>query len=38
LPSGWALARLSDLGTYKKGPFGSSLTKGMFVDKKLLTV
>lgn len=34
LPNGWALARLSDLGTYKKGPFGSSLTKGMFVDKK----
>lgn len=34
LPSGWAIARLSDLGIYKKGPFGSSLTKGMFVDKK----
>ena len=31
LPNGWAICTLSNLATYKKGPFGSSLTKGMFV-------
>ena len=31
LPKGWAFCKLNDLGIYKKGPFGSSLTKSMFV-------
>lgn len=31
LPSGWTVCALNDLAIYKKGPFGSSLTKGMFV-------
>lgn len=34
LPINWCLCRLGDLATYKKGPFGSSLTKAMFVDEK----
>ena len=33
LPTGWAWSRLDDLAIYKKGPFGSSLTKEMFVPK-----
>jgi len=33
LPSGWAICSLNDLAIYKKGPFGSSLTKGMFVPE-----
>ncbi len=33
LPKGWAWCRLDDLASYKKGPFGSSLTKSMFVSK-----
>ena len=32
MPSGWAICTLNDLAIYKKGPFGSSLTKGMFVN------
>ena len=31
IPNGWEWCRLGDLGEYKKGPFGSSLTKSMFV-------
>ena len=31
LPDGWAWARLGALAHYKKGPFGSSITKAMFV-------
>ena len=31
LPDGWAWVRLGCLGQYKKGPFGSSITKAMFV-------
>ncbi len=34
LPNGWCLAFLDLFGYYKKGPFGSSLTKSMFVDEK----
>ena len=34
LPNGWCLASLDLFGYYKKGPFGSSLTKSMFVDEK----
>lgn len=37
LPSGWVWCRLGDLANYKKGPFGSSLTKSMFVPKDLNT-
>ena len=33
VPSSWALVRLNDIGIYRKGPFGSSLTKNMFVPK-----
>ena len=33
LPEGWAWCKLEDLAFYKKGPFGSSLTKAMFVPK-----
>ena len=31
VPEGWVWCRLNDLAFYKKGPFGSSLTKSMFV-------
>lgn len=33
LPQGWQWVRVNDLGTYKKGPFGSALTKKIFVPK-----
>ena len=33
LPEGWVWCKLDDLAFYKKGPFGSSLTKAMFVPK-----
>ena len=33
LPDGWAWATLGELGFYKKGPFGSSITKAMFVPE-----
>ena len=33
LPEGWVWCKLDDLAFYKKGPFGSSLTKSMFVPK-----
>ena len=33
LPQGWEWVRVNDLGTYKKGPFGSALTKKIFVPK-----
>ena len=32
LPQGWVWCKLDDLAFYKKGPFGSSLTKSMFVS------
>lgn len=38
LPEGWELIRLNDIGIYRKGPFGSSLTKSMFVPKGIDTV
>ena len=31
MPEGWVWCKLGDLAFYKKGPFGSSLTKSMFV-------
>ena len=33
IPEGWVWCRLGEIGEYKKGPFGSSLTKAMFVPK-----
>ena len=33
IPKGWVWVRWGELGEYKKGPFGSSLTKSMFVPK-----
>ena len=38
LPDNWVWTRLGDLGDYKKGPFGSSLTKSMFVEKGIDTI
>ena len=33
IPESWELIRLNDIGDYRKGPFGSSLTKSMFIPK-----
>ena len=33
IPFSWKWVRLGSLGSYKKGPFGSALTKSMFVPK-----
>ena len=33
IPKTWCWCRLKDLAIYKKGPFGSSITKSMFVPK-----
>ena len=33
VPDNWVWCKLDDLAFYKKGPFGSSLTKAMFVPK-----
>ena len=33
VPEGWTWARLNNLALYKKGPFGSSITKAMFVPE-----
>lgn len=33
IPQGWSVCRLNDLAVYRKGPFGSSLTKSMFVPQ-----
>ena len=38
VPPSWALIRLDDIGIYRKGPFGSSLTKSVFVPKGADTV
>ena len=38
IPETWEWCRLSELGIYKKGPFGSSLTKSMFKPKSDSTV
>ena len=38
MPEGWAWCRLRNIGEYKRGPFGSSLTKSMFVPKAENTV
>lgn len=33
IPANWRWIRLSEIGVYKKGPFGSALTKSIFVPK-----
>lgn len=33
VPEGWGITRMQDVASYKKGPFGSSLTLDMFVEK-----
>ena len=33
VPQGWEWCRLNDLALYKKGPFGSSITKAMFIPE-----
>ena len=38
IPDSWELVRLNDIGIYRKGPFGSSLTKSMFVPKSETSV
>lgn len=38
IPENWCWCRLRDIGIYKKGPFGSALTKSMFVSKNETTV
>lgn len=32
IPDNWCWVRLGEIGNYKKGPFGSSLTKSIFVS------
>ncbi len=38
IPESWKWIRLGDLGIYKKGPFGSALTKNIFVSKGVNTI
>ena len=38
IPEHWEVKRMQDVGTYKKGPFGSSITLDMFVDKDETTI
>lgn len=38
IPDSWRWIRVRDIGVYKKGPFGSSLTKSMFVPKGSNTI
>lgn len=38
IPNHWKWIRLGDIGLFKKGPFGSTLTKSMFVQKGTDTV
>jgi type I restriction enzyme S subunit len=38
LPQNWKWVRLGEIGLFKKGPFGSALTKSMFVPKSESTV
>ena len=37
IPESWEWVKLDELASYKKGPFGSSLTKAMFVPESLDT-
>ena len=38
IPENWVWCRLGELGNYKKGPFGSALTKSKFVNKGIDTI
>lgn len=38
IPDNWTWVRFGNLGNYKKGPFGSALTKGIFVPKGKRTI
>lgn len=38
IPSSWRWVKFGELGSYKKGPFGSALTKSMFVPRGENTV
>ncbi|MBU5316271.1 restriction endonuclease subunit S [Clostridium bornimense] len=38
IPEGWEWCRLGEIGSYKKGPFGSTITKSMFVPKSENTI
>lgn len=38
LPPTWKWIRFGDIGLFKKGPFGSALTKSMFVPKSDTTI
>ena len=38
IPAEWKWLRINDIGIYKKGPFGSALTKNIFVPKGNNTV
>ena len=38
IPKSWVWARLGTLAQYKKGPFGSSITKAMFVPDSPTTI
>ena len=38
IPQRWEWCRLNDLALYRKGPFGSSLTKSMFVAKSTQSI
>lgn len=38
IPESWKWVRFNDFGVYKKGPFGSALTKSIFVPKSETTV
>lgn len=38
VPKNWGWTRLGDLGFYKKGPFGSALTKSIFVEDSLESI
>lgn len=33
IPQNWTWVRFGELGSYKKGPFGSAITKSMFIPK-----
>lgn len=38
IPESWKWVRFAEFGSYKKGPFGSALTKSMFVQKGESTI
>ncbi len=38
IPDSWRWCRLRNIGQYKKGPFGSALTKSIFVPKSKNTI